>query len=117
MVNEVSNYLRQRQFFPKGIFWLHGSSNCFRTHFEEMCGKLQKFKNDNKRKNQKIKKQKSMGQFNAPRDNCLIIIDKRCRDVKDVDSNLLALQHNINLIQKNVSEFVLILISDDEITF
>ena len=58
-----------------------------------------------------------MSQFNAPRDNCLIIIDKRCRDVKDAGSNLLALQHNINLIQKNVSEFVLILISDDEITF
>jgi hypothetical protein len=100
MVNEVSNYLRQRRFFPKGIFWLHGTSTCFRKHFEEMCGELSKLKKDNKRKNQKMKKQKSLGCYNPPRDNCLIVIDKRCQDVKDIESNLLALYHNINEIQK-----------------
>lgn len=40
LVNEVSNYLRMRYYFPKGIFWLHVNSQSFRADFDTMCESL-----------------------------------------------------------------------------
>ena len=109
LVNEVSTYLRQRQYFPKGIFWIHGNSKCFKTHFDDMCDKL-KTNKKLKHKNEKVKKEKFVDEKKKPRNNCLIVIDKK-------KSNLAALENNINEIKKNVDDYVIVLISDQEISF
>ena len=108
LVNEVSSYLRQRQYFPKGVFWIHGNSKSFKTNFDDMCDKL-KTNKKLKHQNGKAKEEKSIDSL-KPRNNCLIVIDKK-------ESNLVTLMNNINEIKKNVDDYVIVLISDQEISF
>ena len=73
-----------------------------------MCDKL-KTNKKLKHKNEKVKKEKFVDAL-KPRNNCLIVIDKK-------ESNLVALENNINEIKKNVDDYVIVLISDQEISF
>ena len=74
LLNEVSNYLRMRYYFPKGIYWLHTKTQCFYTDLKKMFSnltKLKEVKHEFKPKNQKIKDEI----IEASMDNCLILID------------------------------------------
>ena len=44
LVNEVSNYLRMRSYFPNGIFWHNFSSQSFKSDFKSMCDTLKQRK-------------------------------------------------------------------------
>ena len=77
LLNEVSNYLKMRYYFPKGIYWLHTKSKLFHTDLKKMfanLSKLKTIKHEFKPKNQKIKEEIN----EPPMDNCLIIIDIEC---------------------------------------
>jgi len=45
------------------------------------------------------------------------VIDLGCKDGNDIQSNLVVLKNNINEIKKKVEDYILVLISDDEISF
>ena len=74
LLNEVSNYLRMRYYFPKGIYWLHTESQSFFTDLKKMfnnLSKLKQIKHEFKQKNQRLKDELN----EPPMDNCLILLD------------------------------------------
>jgi len=74
---------------------------------------------DNKHSSSGDKKRgstKKGGTYKAPRDNCLIVIDiDRFVEKKEKDCQYRSLRNNILTIKEQVKDFVIVLISENEI--